>query len=223
MDLPHDLEKKYYEALAGFILETYDKESFGFLQMSDRPDIISQDRKIGIEVTRQMRPSFKEKGEYFEKYLKGRRLSEVDPIGLERFRSNGFRVITLNAYQPGAEEIICAYSPPAFWISNEPLIQAISKKIRRINTTTYQEVDRLCLFVMTDFLCDCEEENMRELLPNITARNQQAEKQFDMLFINDWKDLHIYDFHTGAYERRYIEDHLQPLCQRALVLAKQGD
>ncbi len=97
----------WYELLAKSTLEVVFQHEFDNLKSSDKPDLIDDSAKKGIEVIRPADKEHEKLNSYYHNCLEGRRIEEVSQSGLSIFRSNCYDVVV-----DSKNNTVCAYKMP---------------------------------------------------------------------------------------------------------------
>ena len=170
--MSHDLKKCYYECLAKNILEKYQFPQLGELILSDKPDLRSA-FGIGIEVTRAVFDGFDEKCNYFNKYLKMKKKSDVEQKKIDNFIKDGTQIIYYN-------DRISGYCPPARWYDIDELKTMYRKKIQKI--CSYGCFKSVHLFVFSPSFNDYEKSDIEKFLEWI-SNSMNNEKNYNVIYI----------------------------------------
>ena len=170
--MSHDLKKKYYECLAKNILEKYLIAQLGELMLGDRPDLSSA-LGIGIEVTRAVFDGFDEKSNYFNKYLKMKKKSDVEQQKIDNFIKDGTQIIYYN-------DKISGYCPPARWYNIDELKAIYRKKIQKL--CSYSCFKAVHLFIFSPTFDDYEKNDIEKFMEWIST-SMNNEKNYDVIYI----------------------------------------
>ena len=220
----HDYEKRYFEITAKMILENVYGESLGALTISDKPDIVSQDKSIGIEVTRIIRPGQKIREDYFEKSLVGKQHKHLDIAGIKRFEKDGYEVLTNERlHNVKNDDTVTAYITPVFELTTQPAKDAIIKKLDKINSGEYQPVEELYLYLIADFVFNYNEGDIQEITAYFVEENAKTVRKFDGLYIDNWEQLYKCDFITREIQKNELNGLHKRICDEARRLADLGD
>ena len=132
----------WYELLAKCTLEIVFPQEFNNLKSSDKPDLIDDSRRMGIEVIHPIDERHMQLEAYYQKFLSGKKLSEIPEMGLEKFRENLYDVMISQD-----DGIIHAYRKPYEAFDIELLYRAIDKKYEKLNKKHYLHVNHVSLYL----------------------------------------------------------------------------
>lgn len=132
----------WYEIFAKSTLEVVFEHEFDNLRLSDKPDLIDDSTKRGIEVTHPTDEKHEKLNSYYHNHLEGKRLDEVSEKGLSRFRSNLYDVVV-----DAENNTICAFRTPYKEFNIEVIYQAIDKKVKKLNENLYDYSDNISLYL----------------------------------------------------------------------------
>lgn len=181
----HNREKQIYEMRAKLTLERLPELGLGSLVSSEMPDLLTQDGKFGIEVTRAITGNDAEQVAVFHKLLNGKSIQEIPQKTMLRFRKDGTKVVTTNHLGIVPSGIVCGYAPPAQWFSTQPVKDAIKRKLEHINQVQYQSTDKLALYVFTPMFKEYSKNKVQEVLDYIYPCQDAYIKSFDTIYIDD--------------------------------------
>lgn len=210
----HNREKQFYEMRAKLTLERLPGLELGSLISSEMPDLLTQDGKCGIEVTRAITGNDAEQVAVFHKLLNGKSIQEIPKKTMQRFRKDGTKVVTTDHLGIVPSDIVCGYSPAAQWFSTQPVKDAIKRKLEHINDVQYQSTDKLALYVFTSTFKDYSMNEVKEVLTHIYSCQDICSKSFDTIYIDDcgWfyecdmRRKRVRFFDTQSILRRINED-----------------
>ena len=141
-----------WECYARHVLQFIDGDKYGNLAYSDKPDLIDRARSLGIEVTASQSQDSRKAESLYSKLL------------YENDSSQEKRRIEL-IEQCGAHFEKGVLFGPNGSDSFEPVIEALRKKLDRLDSGDYEPFRRNELFVKSNILAD--EEMLREVLSNM--------------------------------------------------------
>ena len=170
---------RYEECYAKLVLEHFFPERYCNLQIQDRPDLSTVDGTAGIEVTAAEDP-FETAAQINAKISKGQVRNIMGSI-------------------QQVEKLGCVYSKWGITCEQEinrfyPLMDAIHKKIQKLNSGHYQQFEIYDLFIASGI--EMDEETLiqaLELLENTQSNNQYA---FSRVYIaSPWN---LYELNTST-------------------------
>ncbi len=181
--LPEHTKLDYYECYAKVILEELFPKMIGKLELSDKPDLISEEKSLGIEVTIADSPEHKEAEKlwYMMKYKEPQQ-QEKDK---ERMRQLGVE------YEGGIQSWpVRTYTSdlrksPINWV-----IIAFQNKAKKLNSGTYKFFNHNALFIHSDvFLNDEYAWNLFDIFAEENSKNIKYEK----VFLTTSGDIFLFD------------------------------
>lgn len=135
-----------YESYVLDVLQKVWSDEFKHLELSDCPDLLDDTKKLGIEVVCPFIEKEMMLDSYFYNELKGKKIDEISPKGLEKFRKSSRDVIVDEKTNK-----ISAFSKPAstshFDISI--LYDYIDKKAIKLNKGLYKYPENISLYLNT--------------------------------------------------------------------------
>lgn len=135
-----------YESYALYVLQKVWNDEFKHLELSDRPDLLDNIQKFGIEVVCPFVEKEKMLDSYYYNNLEGKTLDEVSSHGLQKFRSFSRDVIINKNTNK-----ISAFSKPIhtshFDVST--VFDYIDKKATKLNKGLYKYPENISLYLNT--------------------------------------------------------------------------
>lgn len=141
--LPNHTKLKYDECVAKFFLEYFFEERYGFLTISDKPDLYSEKNDIGIEVTKAVDPKIKEaeKMWFTIPYLedeeeKNNHIQRMEKLGVH-YISSDIQVWPVQIYNDGVNSKL-----------HRILYLSLKKKLEKIKSGQYRNCKKYDIFIL---------------------------------------------------------------------------
>jgi hypothetical protein len=164
----------------------------------DRPDLQTEDGRIGIEVTRALRESKVEA----IKLLNEMAVAEVKCIsGVQDKRGMGYAYGLVDTDSVGAEEY-------RYWLEASPLKRVIENKVSKVVNGFYGDFEEFGLYIFTKD--DMTAEDLLAAMKWTMELQAKAEKQFTTLYISEVQTLYVCDVATLSYKQYPIS---QEMCK----------
>lgn len=207
-----EFTKHYFEEFARIVLN--DLLNLNLIHRTskhkeDRPDLISDDEKIGVEVTRAISGYEGKHTKLFQqKYPKGNRVKiiqeEAKRLGVEKDLYISHGVISLKI----SDNITSDY------VKN--LIDAINKKLKLLNQEAFNRYPQNCLYLQASLISDYY---IEEVLNNFSSYVDHYEINFDIIYI--FTVDYLYIFKDSAYYKIELTEQFIKSCKdRALEYSK---
>ena len=188
--LPSHTGLDYYECFAKIILENTFPKQFGDLKVKDKPDLQSEDKSTGIEVTiAEERDSIEAERLYLQ-------LSDTEPYKrqrkIERIEQCGAK------YEHG---MLLTSGIDNFDLVNE----AVKRKVEKLQSAGYASLKEYHLFVFSSIYAD------NSMLQDEIAylQNVQVGKYFKKMYVSVPEELYCFNFEKTTYERFAIDSNVQ--------------
>ena len=211
MNNNHDYDKISSELYAKYILEALYPSRYRELIRTDRPDLISEDRSIGIEVTRVLWDKEMKSVAFFNTYLKDRQIDNIDSQIIESFVSYGNEVLTGARIKSEWTNKIIGFSPSIDGTNYSGFKKLLIKKHERISSKKYIECDQYDLFITWG---DLFEDEVDEALNIIKEINDQYTEGYTFVVLDTANYLYKYDIDGGIIEKKYTRDHSKNIIAR---------
>ena len=212
MEKPHEFQKNYYELVAKKVLEKLWPTEFVDLKHADRPDLISTDRMIGVEVTRALNPNVAEMEAMLRRDFIGNFISKVSSKELQDSRNAGYTLITNKEFNRQPAEKIVGFSSPAVWHNTKHIQDAFAKKIACVNNQAYCATRELDLYIFTMDVEMNEENEVKELLSFFRAEQEKCEIGFRYVFLDDEGWFYKCDLADNKVQFYNTKDFFRDLC-----------
>lgn len=185
----HNREKDYYEIRALLTLEKFFKKEYGNLIRSESPDLISENREIGIEITRTVNNQSEQEHKIISKEIMNNSLTDIDREKIEFVQKSGkqiqFAVIN-------GEKRAIGYSD-FLWHTNKLVIDTIVRKIELINKGKYQITKHLDLYVFSDSFNEYDDTDINEIMNEILNVQSKYDIKLRYIFFDDLCTLYLLD------------------------------
>ncbi len=214
---PHDFDKLYYECRAAITLKLLFSKEYDGYKKDERPDFIYPN-KTGLEVTRASAPEDRVQLDYYQKNMKGKRLSQIPPKSLTRFVKSGRDVLCSKGLNNTPEDQIWGYAEDC---DPHPdlLCEAIRKKHNAINGEAYAPGYTLSLYVFSSVICEYETIESLSFLTQFMDSIKGVGRQFDKVFIDTGCDVFVYSTTSQSIKMYNIEPLLKQIKDQAITLA----
>lgn len=177
--------ENFYEIFAKISLQNVFSDEFSNLTLSDRPDLIDDIRKLGIEVTYATNEKEEKLNTYYQNSLFGKSIEQISPKGLSIFRQNKYDIIfdketnTVSAYKK-------EYEPFDINI----VYEAIERKFLKLNSGLYKYPDNISLYLeMSKYSYEIADMSVAEKIlsyaSELKSKNSFAFKEifYDCIFV----------------------------------------
>lgn len=188
--LPSHTKLDYDECYTKIVLEKFFPDQYENLQILDKPDLQSEDKSIGIEVTiAEERDSIEAERLYLqlsdtESSKRQRKIERIEQCGAK--------------YEHG---ILLTSGIDNFDLVNE----AVKRKIEKLQSTEYASLKEYHLFVFSSIYAD------NSMLQDEIAylQNIQVGKYFKKMYVSVPEELYCFNFEKTTYERFAIDSNVQ--------------
>lgn len=188
----------FFERYAKLTLETVLGAKYSDLVNRDRPDLQTDDGRIGIEVTRALKESKVEA----IKLLNEMAVAEVKCIsGVQDKRGMGYAYGLVDTDSVGAEEY-------RYWLEASPLKRVIENKVAKVVNGFYGDFEEFGLYIFTKD--DMMPDDLLAAMKWTMELQAKAEKQFTKLYISEVQTLYVCDVATLSYKQYPIS---QEMCK----------
>ena len=188
----------FFERYAKLTLETILGAKYSDLINMDRPDLQTEDGRIGIEVTRALRESKVEA----IKLLNEMAVAEVKCIsGVQDKRGMGYAYGLVDTDSVGGEEY-------RYWLEASPLKRVIENKVSKVVNGFYGDFEEFGLYIFTKD--DMTAEDLLAAMKWTMELQAKADKQFTTLYISEVQTLYVCDVATLSYKQYPIS---QEMCK----------
>lgn len=181
----------FFERYASITLETLLGGKFSGLVNKDRPDLQSQDGKLGIEVTRAMEPNKKEANQLL-KELAGMHINEEHKADLQAIVESGYAYGLPGLQYTGSVEW-------DYWLLAQPLQRILKSKIEKVARGFYGEFKEFGLYVFCrDILNLTQVENA---VSYVLSLQNNLDLRFRTLFLSQTDTLYVCDLTDNIMEK----------------------
>ena len=132
----------FYEIFAKISLQNVFPDEFSNLTLSDRPDLIDDTRKLGIEVTYATNEKEEKLNAYYQDSLFGKRIEQISSKGLSVFRKNKYDIVF-----DGETHTVSAYKKEYEPFDINIVYEAIERKFLKLNSGLYKYPDNISLYL----------------------------------------------------------------------------
>ena len=184
----------FFERYAKLTLETVLGVKYSDLINRDRPDLQTDDGRIGIEVTRALKESKIEA----IKLLNEMAVAEVKSIsGLTEKHGTGYAYGLVDGDSVGAVEY-------RYWLEASPLRRVIENKVKKVVNGFYGDFEEFGLYIFTKD--DLATDDLLAAMKWTLELQAGAEKQFQTLYISEIQTLYVCDVATLSYKQYPISE-----------------
>lgn len=134
--------RNFYEIFAKISLQNVFPDEFSNLILSDRPDLIDDTRKLGIEVTYATNEKEERLNAYYQDSLFGKRIEQISSKGLSVFRKNKYDIVF-----DGETNTVSAYKKEYEPFDINIVYEAIERKFLKLNSGLYKYPDNISLYL----------------------------------------------------------------------------
>lgn len=186
----------FFERYAKLTLETVLGAKYSDLVNRDRPDLQTDDGRIGIEVTRALKESKVEA----IKLLNEMAVAEVKSVsGLVDKRGMGYAYGLVDVDSVGSEEY-------RYWFEASPLKRVIENKVAKVMNGFYGDFEEFGLYIFTKD--DLTPDDLLSAMKWTMELQAKAEKQFTTLYISEVQMLYVCDVATLSYKQYPISEEM---------------
>lgn len=186
----------FFERYAKLTLETVLGAKYSDLVNRDRPDLQTDDGRIGIEVTRALKESKVEA----IKLLNEMAVAEVKSVsGLVDKRGMGYAYGLVDVDSVGAEEY-------RYWFEASPLKRVIENKVAKVMNGFYGDFEEFGLYIFTKD--DMMPDDLLSAMKWTMELQAGAEQQFQTLYISEVQMLYVCDVATLSYKQYPISEEM---------------
>lgn len=188
--LPSHTKFDYYECYAKIVLVNTFPKQFGDLKVKDKPDLQSEDKSIGIEVTiAEERDSIEAERLYLqlsdtESSKRQRKIERIEQCGAK--------------YEHG---MLLTSGIDNFDLVNE----AVKRKVEKLQSAGYASLKEYHPFVFSSIYAD--DSMLQDELAFL--QNIQVEKYFKKIYVSGSGELYCFNFEKTTYERFAIDSNVQ--------------
>ena len=134
--------RNFYEIFAKISLQNVFPDEFSNLTLSDRPDLIDDTRKLGIEVTYATNEKEEKLNAYYQDSLFGKSIEQIWSKGLCVFRKNKYDIVF-----DGETHTVSAYKKEYEPFDINIVYEAIERKFSKLNSGLYKYPDNISLYL----------------------------------------------------------------------------
>ena len=186
----------FFERYAKLTLETVLGAKYSDLVNRDRPDLQTDDGRIGIEVTRALKESKVEA----IKLLNEMAVAEVKSVsGLVDKRGMGYAYGLVDVDSVGSEEY-------RYWLEASPLKRVIENKVAKVMNGFYGDFEEFGLYIFTKD--DLTPDDLLSAMKWTMELQAGAEQQFQTLYISEVQMLYVCDVATLSYKQYPISEEM---------------
>lgn len=186
----------FFERYAKLTLETILGVKYSDLINRDRPDLQTDDGRIGIEVTRALKESKVEA----IKLLNEMAVAEVKCIsGMQDKPGTGYAYGLVDTDSVGGEEY-------RYWLEASPLKRVIENKVKKVVNGFYGDFEEFGLYIFTKD--DMTADGLIAAMKWTMELQAEAERQFQTLYISEVQNLYVCDISTLSYKQYPISEEL---------------
>lgn len=217
--LPRHTRLDYDECYAKLVLEKFFPDEYKNLELSDRPDLRDNARNIGVEVTSAYPSGMQEAHfigsdiPYRSEKEKKKGIDQLGKLGYEYTQygmfSSSFSYTWAGNTYPDIEKTWCA-----------PLINAVRKKLDRLNKGGYADLQQYNLFVQMEPMID------NWMPPKIMERLlalSNREKRYSVIYVLAVTDLLIFDIASQVWTKLETGTKLYGLSEQARAMVEEGE
>lgn len=179
---------RFRERYAYQVLQFMDCDRYHFLEKYERPDYITPDHTIGLEVVSAVPSNLQEAESLFSRISSGQSKSPKDDI--ERLNRTGSRLICDDSEAP------IGIIEPAYWVSFELIESTVSNKLKLLNSG-YTECLENELFIYTEIGPGLE--TSENCLLRLRELSKPFPRRFDKIILNEPYLLVVFDIARGKY------------------------
>lgn len=184
-----------WECYARHVLQLIDSDKYGNLTYSDKPDLIDRAQSLGIEVTASQSQDSRKAESLYSKLLYENDSSQ-EKRRIELIEQCGAHFEKGVLYGPNGSD------------SFEPVIEALRKKLDRLDSGDYEPFRRNELFVRSNILAD--EEMLREALSNMKKESSGHSCHFASVIVSVPGYNYVFDLDAStcvSLEFEYEDQH----------------
>lgn len=177
--------RNFYEIFAKISLQNVFPDEFSNLTLSDRPDLIDDTRKLGIEVTYATNEKEERLNAYYQDSLFGKRIEQISSKGLSVFRKNKYDIVF-----DGETHTVSAYKKEYEPFDINIVYEAIERKFLKLNSGLYKYPDNISLYLeMSKYSYEIADMSVAEKILSyaneLKSKNTFAFKEifYDCIFI----------------------------------------
>lgn len=186
----------FFERYAKLTLETILGVKYSDLVNRDRPDLQTDDGRIGIEVTRALKESKVEA----IKLLNEMAVAEVKSVsGLKDKHGIGYAYGLVDVNSVGSEEY-------RYWLEASPLKRVIENKVAKVMNGFYGDFEEFGLYIFTKD--DLTLDDLLSAMKWTMELQAGAEQQFQTLYISEVQMLYVCDVATLSYKQYPISEEM---------------
>jgi len=179
----------FFERYAKLTLETILGVKYSDLINRDRPDLQTDDGRIGIEVTRALKESKVEA----IKLLNEMAVAEVKCIsGVQDKHGMGYAYGLVDTDSVGGEEY-------RYWLEASPLKRVIENKVGKVVNGFYGDFEEFGLYIFTKD--DMSADDLIAAMKWTMELQDGAKQQFQTLYISEVQTLYVCDVATLSYKQ----------------------
>lgn len=208
----HDAEKYYYEKRAQltilkFFGDIYSKN----VSMFDKPDLIDNDKDIGIEVTRTFYYNYSEAIKLFHSKCMLKEVGQVRPQIIKKLEKLGCSLVVKN-------NKYLTIVPPAFYVSTVPIMAAFSKKLEKINGGDYKKMKEYDLYIFSPLTDVYDVNAIINLKDKMICLQSKRKVAFKNVYIQDENNIFHCDLINNIVETHsFDEDDKFNICNESLA------
>ena len=199
MSNQHDYSKISSELYAKYMLEELFPSRYGVLTRSDKPDLITQDNAIGVEVTRVLWEHEMIAAKYYHDHLKGMYTNCVDPEIIHSFEKRGNEVLTGGSIKSEWENKIIGYASPLDGTNYAGFEKLLNYKYERIKDNQYTPCNQYDLYVIWRDLFEDEVDKALDILKKV---GEHYSVGYRYVYIDTIKQLVKYDSINQSVEKQ---------------------
>lgn len=186
--LPSHTNLDYEECYTKVILEDLFPDEYKNLKIADKPDLVNETTKVGIEVTSAIPQNHRE----------AVRLWSMMPyVSPEQVEHNKKRMKQLGVEYQGGVQLWPSQSYSTSDISKTPLVvSAFQKKIEKLNRGQYRQLQRYDLFIDSEMWLDGG--RATEMLQVLEKKNV-GNLVYTFVFLTTLTDIYRFDLCKGEY------------------------
>lgn len=217
--LPGHTRLNYDECYAKLVLEKFFPEKYNNLKISDRPDLRDEMHDIGIEVTSAI-PRQEQEVLHLAceiPFLPGKDQKRR----IEYLNKKGYRYTKYGMTHPGHGYSWTGYEvPPVKKTSCADFLDAVSKKIDKLNSGNYESLSQYDLFVQSELLV---ENWMPPKILEWLISASDREKTYSIIYLLGLNGLFLFDIEADNWERFETNFKLYGLGEQARAMVEEGE
>ena len=181
------------EARAQIVLSRFFPEYAG-VHCADKPDLVCEQRSIGVEVTQAVNPAVKEREAYYCKSIRGKNYTDVSKNALKKVEQYGLCVV----YERDENEQRMGCPLGLSRVFGMEEFEFLHKAVKQKYGKEYRQLDRLDLYIYFSQVCRSGviDEEFRRVMRTAHECESEYGRVFSKILIDFGKDVVILDLRT---------------------------